>query len=157
MDRRAFLSGSAAVLAGAAALLSPAGKALAQSGQRVRRIVVDTRPLEGRGGRGAAAIVGARLRESLNREFAGRLGAGPDLVVRVHTVLLGTMPMGGGDGFAGPSSDYMEVDFAIGGRREPLLVTLSSDSAGVWYLPDNEPRRLRALADSAASWIGRRT
>jgi hypothetical protein len=138
----------------AAQFLVPISAGFAQ-GRTVSRIVVDTRPLEARGGRGAAAILRAQLQASLQREFAGSIGRGPELVARVNSVLLSSGE-GGGDDSGSVHSDYLEGEIVIGKERIPILVTVSSDTAGAWYLPDIEQRRLRALADSFASWARRR-
>jgi hypothetical protein len=156
MNRRVFLTGIAATVAGLSLphWLSE-GAALAQA--RYGRIVVDMGPLEQRGGRGAAAIIRPQLQASLQREFAGRLGGGPTLVVRVQTVLLSSAVPGGGGGFSsgGPSTDYLEAEIVVGSQRTPLLVTQDANVGGHDFMPENEHRRLRGLADSLAAWVRR--
>lgn len=159
MNRRAVLAGLTATIAAAPlSLTAGAGRAFAQGGQRFSRIVVDMQPLIARGGSGAAAIIRPQLQASLQREFSGRIGrGGPALTVRVHTVLLSGSVVPGGRRGGGTSSDYLEAEVIAGTQRFPLLVTQDALSAGgAWYLPDNEPRRLRALADSLAAWVARR-
>jgi hypothetical protein len=151
MDRRIFLQGMGAC---AAVLFGPFSAAFAQ-GRTIGGIVVDTKPLEARGGRGAAAVIGQQLRASLPREFAGRIGRGPVLTVRIHTVLL-SQYSGGNDDFGGIPSDYMEGELIVGQERIPLQMSVSADSGGTWYLPGFDERRLRALADGFASWARRR-
>jgi hypothetical protein len=154
MDRRTFVTGLAAALP--LGLISGDGT-FAQSGQRIRSIVVDTKPLEARGASGAAAVLRPQLQASLQRQFAGRLGgAGPVLVVRVQTLMLGAFagPSGGTLGMS--SSDYMEGDVTFGAEKFPLMVTQDSSAGGAWYLPDNQQRRLRALTDQFAGWVARR-
>lgn len=152
MDRRTFVTGLAAALP-----LGLASGALAQPSQRIRSIVVDTKPLEARGASGAAAVLRPQLQASLQRQFAGRIGGnGPALVVRVQTLMLGAFagPSGGTLGMS--SSDYMEGDVTFGAEKFPLMVTQDSSAGGAWYLPDNRERRLRALADQFAGWVARR-
>jgi hypothetical protein len=152
MDRRALLRGLAAIVAGLSlpGLLDP-DDARAQGTQRFSRIIVDTKPLEARGGRAAAAIIRPQLQASLQREFSGQIGgSGPALVVRLQTVLLSLdTPSGRGR----PMTDYLEADVVAGARSFPLLVT--QDNVGDWRSPFNEQQRLRALADSLASWVRR--
>ena len=153
MNRRAFLSRGAVAATG---LLLPNWLAAAASaqGQTFSRIVVDTKPYEARGGGAHAAILRSRLQSSLQREFAGRIGrGGPVLVARVHSVQLSFYA---GVGRGGVPTDYLEGEVIAGRQSFPMLVTQASDSGGAWYLPDNEVRRLIAIADSFASWIRRR-
>lgn len=154
MNRRAFVTGLAATMAGFTLPHWFGGCAASAQGQSIGRIVVDTRPLEARGGGGQAVIIRPRLQASLQREFAGRIGRrGPVLTVRVHTVTLSSFI---GNDRGGVPSDYLEGEVIVGREGFPMLVTQSSDSGGTWYLADNEARRLRAIADSFASWIRRR-
>jgi hypothetical protein len=152
MNRRTFLTGLAAVSAELALPGWPGlDSAHAQGTQRFSRIVVDTKPLEARGGRDAAAIIRPQLQATLQREFAGRIGGGgPALVVRLHTVTL-SLDVAGGRG--GPATDYLEAEVSAGGQRFPLLVT--QDNVGDWRSPFSAQQRLRALADSLASWVRR--
>jgi hypothetical protein len=153
MDRRAFLSGVAALAAGLSLPAWLGGDAAAQ-GNTFSRIVVDTRPLQARGGGATASIIGPRLQASLQRELAGRIGrGGPVLTARVHSVQLSFYS---GATRGGVPSDYLEGEVIVGGQAFPMLVTQASSSGGAWYAADNEVRRLIAIADSFASWITRR-
>lgn len=155
MNRRELLTGAAALAASLPLLRWLGTDAFAQGAERFSRIVVDTRPLEARGGRGAAAVVGQRLRASLAREFAGRIGGrGPSLVARVHTINLSPFTTGADRG--GVPSDYLEGEVVAGDLRFPMLVTQPSNIAGRGYLSENEIQRLQSLADSFAGWIRRR-
>jgi len=154
MNRRAFVTGLAAVMAGFTLPHWLGGGRASAQGQTFSRIVVDTRPLEARGAGGQAAIIRPRLQASLRRELAGRIGRrGPVLIARVHTISLSSFI---GNDRGGVPSDYLEGEVIVGREGFPMLVTQSSDSGGTWYLPDNEARRLQAIADSFASWIRRR-
>jgi len=155
MNRRAFLLGLAAVLAALPFARYFSTETFAQSGRSVSRIVVDMSPLEARGARGAAAVIGQQLRASLPKEFAGRIGRGPVLTVRIHTVLLAHYS-GGNEDFGGIPSDYMQGELVIGNERIPLEMSVSADSGGTWYVPGFEERRLRALAEGFASWARQR-
>lgn len=153
MNRRVFLSGLATF---GAALSLPAwfGRDAFAQGQTFSRIVVDTKSLQARGGGAAASIIGPRLQASLQRELAGRVGrGGPVLTARVYSVQLSSYT---GRDRGGTPSDYLEGEVIVGGQAFPMLVTQASDTGGAWYSPDNEPRRLIAIADSFASWIKRR-
>ena len=153
MNCRAFLSGFAAFAAG---LSIPRwfGSEAAAQGQTFSRIVVDTKPLQVRGWSGEASVIGPRLQASLQRELAGRIGrGGPVLTARVHSVRLSSYT---GADRGGIPSDYLEGEVIVGSSAFPMLVTQASSSGGAWYLPDNEQRRLIAIADSFASWIKRR-
>ena len=87
MNRRVFLSGLGACAAGLA-LRATFSEAFSQ-GQTFSRIVVDTKPLQARGGGAAASIIGPRLQASLQRELSGRIGRGGALLTaRVHSVQL---------------------------------------------------------------------
>ena len=76
------------------------------------------------------------------------------LTARVHSVQLSTYT--GVERGGGVPSDYLEGEVIVGGQAFPMLVTQASSSGGAWYNPDNEVRRLIAIADSFASWIKRR-
>lgn len=153
MNRRAFLSGLAAFTAGIALPYWLVGDAHAQGGT-FSRIVVDTKPLEARGARGAASVIRPHLQAALQREFAGRIGrGGPTLVARVNTVYLSSYT---GATRGGTPSDYLEGEVVVGGQAFPMLVTQASDVGGGWYVAGNEARRLAAIAESFASWIRRR-
>jgi hypothetical protein len=153
MNRRVFLSGLTAFAAGLS-LPGWLGGGVAAQGQTFSRIVVDTKPLQARGGGAAASVIGPRLQASLQRELAGRIGrGGPTLVARVYSVQLSFYS---GATRGGVPSDYLEGEVIVGGKAFPMLVTQAASAGGAWYLPDNEPRRLIAIADSFASWIKRR-
>jgi hypothetical protein len=153
MNRRVFLSGLA-TLAAAFSLPTWFGRDAAAQGQTFSRVVVDTRPLQARGGGAAASVIGPRLQASLQRELAGRIGrGGPVLTARVHSIQLSTYT---GVERGGVPSDYLEGEVIAGGQAFPMLVTQASSTGGAWYSPENEVRRLIAIADSFASWIKRR-
>ncbi|MCC6946492.1 MAG: hypothetical protein IT539_01880 [Bradyrhizobiaceae bacterium] len=158
MNRRIFLHGVITVLAGVPLARLTGETAWAQAPARYSRIVVDTKPLEQRGGSYSASIIRPQLQAALQREFAGSIGrGGPVLTVRVNTVLLNGAPAGGRRDGGGPVSDYLEAEVTTGTLHFPLLVTQDALTAGgASYLPGYEERRLRALADSLASWVRRR-
>jgi hypothetical protein len=157
MNRREFTLGLVAAAGGVALSGIPGGGALAQTGQRFGSIVVDTRPLEARGAGGAAVILRRQLQESLQREFAGRIGrGGPPLVVRIHTVYLSPLAISGGGRYGAGPSDYVEGEVIAGKERFPLFATQSSSMHGAWYLPNNEQLRLEALARQFAGWVSRK-
>lgn len=153
MNRRTFLSGFAA--AGASMLLPGLfGEfALAQK-QGIGRIVVDTRPLEARGAHWAAATIRPLLQQSLQRQLAGRIGRGPTLTVRVHSLLMA--PFAGQDRFGGMPNDFLEGEAVFGQERVPILTSLPASVGGSGHLPGTDALRVRALVDAFAGWVARR-
>jgi len=154
MNRRIFLHGLGAALAGAPLAVLAGVPALAQGRQTFSRVVADTRPLEARGGGGAAAVLRPYLQQSLQRVFAGRIGRGPVLTARVQTLQMASFA--GSDRFGGVQSDFLEGEAVIGQERIPFLVSLPASTAGSGHLPGSDEWRLRALADAFAGWIARR-
>ena len=134
---------------------------------RFREVRVDTAPLAAKGIGGYAAHVGEVLRPALARAFAGRLAPGdkaaPTLVVEVSLVRLAgsaggprLSSFGGGD-----SDDEMVGALTVvspkGGVIDRRRHYASSDagSAGWWYLPDFDEKRLQALAANYAAWAAK--
>lgn len=156
MKRRVFLLRFALFAVGLS--MAPwLGEAASAQEQTFSRIVVDMKPLEARGGGAAAAILRRQLQASLQRELAGRIGrGGPTLVVRIETVHLAAFAGEGGWRSGYSPSDWLEGEVIAGHLRFPMFVTQHSGFAGAWYLPDNEARRLRTLADQFAGWVGRK-
>lgn len=119
---------------------------------QARGVTVDTRPLAARGAPHTAAQINAILTQRLRATLASHPGV--PVVVRVRTVSLGDYA-GGGGRYHDPH-DFLEGDLIVPGRGVvPILISLPAQSAGAWYTPHNEARRIRALADSLAGWIER--
>jgi len=165
LSRRNFLLGSMS-----AAFLASMGPGLAQLAPaapslRFSTVAVDVSQLRQKGfGPGADLVQGAML-SALRNGFAPRIGGrGPRLVVVVTSVAL--------NAFAGESNfrsfgsfssnDYMEGEALVVGprgeilARYPQLLALPANSGGAWYRPDNEQRRLVALAQTYAAWLQRK-
>jgi hypothetical protein len=160
--RRAALTALGGALAAAAA----AGPAAAQA-TTFRAISVDTKPLAQRGASGAAELIRRQLQRELAAAFAGRItGArgAPTLVVRITALsLAGFAGDGGGNGGgATVNTDYLEGEALVvpaGSRvpvrRVPVLSAVPSSSAGAWYAPDNDLRRIRYITAHFAGWVAR--
>jgi hypothetical protein len=101
------------------------------------------------------------MADELRRVFAGRIvGRGPRLVVRVTQLHITGFP-GRASGRGGGASDAMEGDALIVGPRGevlatyPLFTTLVA-AGSTRDAPDNEPRRVAAIARNYAQWLVRR-
>jgi hypothetical protein len=131
---------------------------------RFREIRVDTTPLAAKGVGGYAAHVGEVLGPALARAFAGRLAPGdkaaPILVVEVSLVRLAGHV--GGPRFtsfgSGDTDDEMVGALMVVSPRGAMIdrrrhyASSDAGSAGQWYLPDFDEKRLRALAANYAAW-----
>jgi hypothetical protein len=163
--RRSIL---AAVLAAPALAITSLkfGEAQAQASQ-IGAIRVDVSRLTAQGW-GSQALA---IKLGMERELAAQLGpalrrgAGPTLNVAVRGVFLNSYAGGGGGGRwggggnAGADSLDSEATLVERGNRVvatwPVLSTVSSASAGPWYLPDIDQRRLDGLIRHNAAWIKR--
>lgn len=142
------------------------GDALAQRVGPYRRIIVDVAPLQAKGLGGYALVVKAAVERAAATAFAGAVAPGrglPELVIEVTGVSLSAYVGSGNPRLdsGGVSSDYMEgrLITQAGGRTIaslPMLSALPASSGGAWYAPDNERRRLQALADHFAWWSRRK-
>jgi hypothetical protein len=163
--RRAFLALS---LAAPALALAPVGAALAQAPGPIGGIRVDVSRLVEQGWGEHARAIGAGLERELRAAFGGDIRrGGPTLVVSVRQVFLNSYAgngggggrWGGGDG--GASSDSFESQASLVGRGNrvlatyPVLSTVPASSAGPWYLPDIDKRRIENLIRHNAGWIKR--
>lgn len=154
--RRAFLAASLA----APLALSSFG-AMAQPA--IGGIRVDTSSLVRDWGAHAEAI-----RIGLERELAVAFGpalqrGGPLLFVKVRAVRLSSYGAAGGGEDGGNSGNFDTIDseamlLGKGDRvlaTYPVLATIDAGSAGAWYLPDIDQRRLAQLVRINAAWIKR--
>lgn len=174
LSRRTFMMAGGAVAASGAALsggcVSSGDMALspeAAAALRLRSVTADTRPLAARGLSPWAALVSASMQPELERLFAGRLvpgdRRGDRLVARVDSVSLASWAGGSGGGRwfsgGGSDSDYMEGYAIIVGAdgteraRRRILLALPASSAGAWYLPDIDNRRIANLSRVFAGWV----
>lgn len=164
--RRQFLAG---LLAGTAALALGPSFALAQA-PVIGAIRVDVSALQEQGWGGNALAI----KLGMERELAAALGAGyrrgrgATLVVTVRGVFLNSYAGsggggggrwgGGGGGNTSDSFDSVATLVAPGNRvlaTYPVLSTVSAFSAGPWYLPDIDQRRIDGLIKHNAAWIKR--
>lgn len=131
-------------------------------------VAVDTSALEAQGLGYAARYLGQALRDQLQRQFAGQLGhrGGPAIVVRLSGLSLPAYVGPGGDyggrfGGGGGNSDFLEGDTLIVGRNGSLLgshhilANIPSSSAGAWYDPEIDKKRLVAISSAYAGWSRR--
>jgi hypothetical protein len=160
--RRALLA-AALLLVGKAAV----APALARTAGPYGRIIVDVAPLEAKGMGGYARVVQAAVEAAAARSFAGAVMPGarglPTLIIQVSGLSLSAYVGGGGlrlnDG--GAPNDYMQgrLITQMGGKTLatlPMLSALPATSGGAWYAPDNDQRRLLALAEHFTWWSARK-
>ncbi len=149
------------LLAGLAAFALAAGLAMPAAAQGVSAVRVDVTPRVAAGwGPNADAVRRVMTEELRNQLGAGGRG-GARLLVTVEGISLSSYAGGGGGRFSdgGGETDYLEsTAILVGPRGEvlgrfPVLSAIPASSGGAWYLPDNEPRRLVALAKHNAAWI----
>jgi hypothetical protein len=167
LTRRTALAALGGALAGvvSAAAATPAA---AQSAT-YRAITIDTQPLARLGAARAAELIRRELQRELPAAFAGRItGArsAPTLIVRVTALsLAGFAGDGGGNGSGGSTvnTDYLEGEALVvpaGSRtpvqRVPVLSAVPSSSAGAWYAPDNELRRINYITSHFAGWMAKK-
>lgn len=135
---------------------------------RFRSVDVDVGQLVARGLAPWAQLVRASMQPELNRMFATRITPGDKradrVVVRVDSIFLTSWAgsSGGGGWFdsgGGSDSDYMEGDALVmspdGSVRAKyhILLALPASSAGAWYLPDIDNRRVVNLAQVFGQWV----
>ncbi len=147
-----------------AAGLAP-GAAFAGSldGRCLSRITVDSRELRDKGGVGAADVLDKRLPRELQEVFASRFGCrgGLTLVVRLQTISLPSMGVGGGRFGNAPVDSLKGESVLLDGRGQvidtyPLIARSPPDIAGSIrdeYLPEVRLRRLENLAGAFAGWL----
>jgi hypothetical protein len=156
--RRAFLAAS---LAAPALALSPY-EVMAQP-TAIGGIRVDTSRLVRDWGAHAGWI-----KVALERELAAAFGpalrrGGPLLFVTVRAVNLSSYASAGGGEGSGNGGNFDTIDsetllLGAGDRviaSYPILSTVDAGSAGAWYLPDIDQRRLDQLVRNNAAWIKR--
>lgn len=163
----------AALFAGTAAL---SGAAAARPARGMPRaaidspVVVDVSRLRALGLGPTADLV----QSTIASELRGHAPAGTRLVIRVNALSMGFYAGGdsgggggggggtGGSGGGGVGTDSMEgVGLIVGPGGEirasyPIVLSLPTDSAGAYYLPDNEQRRVVVLSQNFVRWIERR-
>lgn len=154
-SRRAFLTGSVALAAGGLVSLP----ALAQP-VSIGAIRVDARLLGPQGWGENAPRIARAMEQALGRELASlRRRGGPTLHVTLQGLWLAAS-VGGGSPGEGASNDNMDslAEVIDRGRvlfsREIRSMLLSS-SGGAWYRQDADQRRVLALLENNAQWIGR--
>lgn len=162
---RAVARHGAGALLGLALLLGPAGaqNLAAPGAERLSGIRVDVQPLLAQGGGAPALDLREDLLAALRTEFGDRLGSGgPTLVVRIKGLSINPYTGSGGRGrFGGTSSDYLDGEALLVGRRgevlarHPQLSATPSSSGGAWYDAESERRRITALAQHYAGWLRR--
>jgi hypothetical protein len=128
-------------------------------------VIVDATPLRERGAGILGEVLAAQVAADARVALGGRLPAGTRLVIRLDSVQMSGFPGDSGGGpnsrGGGGSSDYVSGELLItDGRgevlaRHPQLLALPSSSGGAWYAPENEQRRVAALARAYAAWAVR--
>jgi hypothetical protein len=164
ITRRGILG---AGIAGPVLAVAPlgAGEANAQV-SAIGAIRVDVSRLQAQGWGSNALSIKIGLEQALAAALAGhiRQGAGPTLNVTVRGVFLNSYAgsdggrWGGGGGGSSDSFDSEATLIARGNRvisTWPVLSTVPASSAGPWYLPDIDQRRMDGLIRHNAGWIKR--
>lgn len=156
--RRAFLAASLAAPALALSSYAATAQPVAIGGIRVdtSRLVRDW---------GAHA---GWVKVTLERELATAFGpalqrGGPLLYVTVRAINLSSYAAAGGGEGSGNAGNFDTFDsetllLGKGDRviaKYPILSTVDAGSAGAWYLPDIDQRRLDQLVRINAAWIKR--
>ena len=165
--RRSFLA--AALAAPTLAIASFPGGALAQTPvpagtTTISAIRVDVSRLQAQGWGSNALAIKLGLERELAEALGPRLhrGPGPTLNVAVRGVFLNSYAGGdGGRWSGGGTSDSFDSEATLVGRGNriiatwPVLSTVPAGSAGPWYLPDIDQRRMDGLIRHNAGWISR--
>ncbi|HRF10078.1 MAG TPA: hypothetical protein PL193_15745 [Xanthobacteraceae bacterium] len=137
------------------ALGALANTALARDGV-YRTVVVDTSRLAMKGQTHLAASLKPMLAGELSKAFGPRLGnSGGRLVVRVTRIKLGAY--GGESVTDGWIEDSIEGVIVVPGHGQiPIRVVLPPDTAGAWYAPNLDERRVYRLIEAFAQWTARK-
>lgn len=167
--RRSFLAVTLAAPTLAIASFRSDG-ALAQNPVQARAttisaIRVDVSRLQDQGWGSNALAIKLGLERELTEALGPRLhrGAGPTLNVAVRGVFLNSYAGGDGGrwGGGGGTADSFDSEATLIGRGNriiatwPVLSTVPAGSAGPWYLPDIDQRRMNGLIRHNAGWISR--
>lgn len=164
--RRSFL---AAALAGPVLAAAPFAGIAARAQAPVTvigAIHVDVSRLQAQGWGNTALAIKLGLERELAQALGPNLkrGAGSTLNVAVRGVFLNSYAGGGGGRWGGGSdggSDSFDSVATVVSRGNrvlatyPVLSTVSASSAGPWYLPDIDQRRMDGLIRVNAGWIRR--
>lgn len=127
-------------------------------------IRVDVSRLQAQGWGSNALAIKLGLEQALASELAGHIrpGAGPTLNVAVRGVFLNSYAGNDGGRWSGGStSDSFDSEATLVARGNriistwPVLSTVPASSAGPWYLPDIDQRRMDGLIRHNAGWIKR--
>lgn len=152
-------------LAGSVLAVAPMG-ATGASAQvsTIGAIRVDVSRLQAQGWGSNALSIKIGLEQALAAALAGhvRQGAGPTLNVTVRSVFLNSYAgSDGGRWSGGSSSDSFDSEATLVARGNrvistwPVRSTVPASSAGPWYLPDIDQRRMDGLIRNNAAWIKR--
>ncbi len=147
-----------------AALLCAASPTHAQDRSVFREVRVDLSGLPP-GAAETRRLMGACLAQNLPIAFAGRVNpaqrGAPVLVVRPTSVWLAPPPSSSGDDHRGSrlesgSSDYMEGEALVGGRRVPLSVAGGAAPVSPVAALNQAILRTDQLCQSFAYWLARK-
>ena len=162
ITRRSILG---AAFAGPALATTPFGAQAQAQATAIGAIRVDVSRLQAQGWGSNALAIKLGLERELAAAFGRNLtrGAGATLNVAVRGVFLNSYAGGDGGrwGGGGSSSDSFDSEATLVGRGNrilgtwPVLSTVSAASAGPWYLPDIDQRRMDGLIRHNAAWIKR--
>jgi hypothetical protein len=164
--RRSFL---AAALAGPVLAAAPFAASDAQAQAPVTvigAIRVDVSRLQAQGWGSTALAIKLGLERELAQALGPHLrrGGGSTLNVAVRGVFLNSYAGGGGGRWGGGAeggADSFDSEVTVLSRGNriiatyPVLSTVPASSAGPWYLPDIDQRRMEGLIRVNAGWIKR--
>jgi hypothetical protein len=135
------------------------------------RVIVDTSPMNANGSGELGANIRPMVAQAVTAALRGRTGVrgAPDVVVTVKSVTLalyGGLGGGGGDpmfrfGFNDSPSDFIDATVSVVRGREvldsfPVLANQPASFGGPVVDPRSEWRRVQALIEALAYWIGKR-
>ena len=136
------------------------------SGTTFSSVRVDASAFRSQGYPEWADIIERAGNQEAQRLFAGRIQKdSPRLTIRVTSVRLSSFAGNGDyDDDGSSNGDYDNIEgLAILTdsqgkiiRSQKQLSSLGSNRAGPWYAPDNEQKRLEALAQNYVQWFERR-
>jgi hypothetical protein len=146
-----------AILAAVAAIAFTGGSNSAQARDGVyRSVAIDTSRIASKGHRHLAGALKPMLAGELSKALGPRLGrTGATLTVRITRIDLGAY--GGQDSSeSGQINDEIQGVVIVPGRGPiPIRVVLPPDTAGAWYAPNVDERRVFRLIEVFAQWAAR--
>ena len=150
--RRAVLSAFLALPLAAPAVMAQAGG--------IGAVRVEAGPLLRQSWGARAEAIRSGLERAIQGHLGGLTRGGPTVAVTIRSIQLSSYAGGDDDDGPGGNTDYFESDVRVlSGNRVlssfPVMSAIAAGSAGPWFLPDIDDRRIAALISNNASWIAR--